>query len=41
MGTICTVLQHKGEAGDPSNISALVMQLETIYPATLAAMKKF
>jgi hypothetical protein len=40
MGAICTALQHKGEAGDSSNVSALIIQLERIYPATLAAMQE-
>lgn len=39
MNYLCMELQHKGETGDPSDIKSLVTQLETIYPATLAAMQ--
>ncbi|MBO0614155.1 Hpt domain-containing protein [Thiothrix fructosivorans] len=39
MAEICKTLQHKGECGDAAGISALLEELEGIYPATLAALQ--
>lgn len=40
MADICKELQHKGESNDGSNIATMIDELETLYPATFAALKK-
>jgi HPt (histidine-containing phosphotransfer) domain-containing protein len=40
MAEICKTLQHKGEQGDATGISALLDELDALYPATLAALQQ-